>query len=401
MPLSEKTIAVVEKTAPAVAAAGPALTAAFYKRMFTNNPELKDVFNMAHQRDLAQPKALFNSIVAYATHLRDLSALGPAVEKIAQKHASFNIKPEQYQIVGYNLLKTIEAELNPGQDVLDAWGKAYEQLAQIFIKREEEIYAEVEGRRGGFRPTRPFIVAEKEKLSDLVMRFKLVPSDGKPVPKHRAGCYLAIFARHPSMEYQEIRQYSITSAPNEEYYEIALRRHDQGQVSRYMQDVVNVGDEVQLAPPFGDFFMETPKDATTPIALVSGGIGQTPMISMLRTLAESKAPNPVYWLHASHNSAVRAFLPTVRQIQDTALPQLKTYNWLSEVTAADKAGTDYDFAGHIDLAKVPALFASPATQFYFVGSDGFMQSVEAQLKAHGVSSDRIHYECFGPLKPLE
>nr|AFU73931.1 flavohemoprotein [Crithidia mellificae] len=401
MPLAEKTMQVVEATAPAVAAAGPQLTAAFYKRMFSNNPELKDIFNMAHQRNLAQPKALFNAVVAYATHLRDLGALGPAVEKIAQKHASFNIKPDQYQIVGYNLLKTIEAELNPGQDVLDEWGKAYEQLAQIFITREEQIYAEVEGRPGGWRPTRPFRVAEKEKVSDLITRFKLVAADGKPIVAHQPGRYLAIFARHPSMPFQEIRQYSIVSPPNEHYYEVALKRHDQGQVSRYMSDTVNVGDELQLAPPYGDFFLDMPADAATPIVLISGGVGLTPMLSMLRSLADAKATNPIYWVHAAHNSRVRAFAKEVRKTQAVALPQLKIYNWLSEVTPADKQGVDYDFQGHIDLAKIPELCANPATQYYFVGPDGFMKNVEHQLHSHNVAHDHIHYECFGPFNPVE
>lgn len=400
MPLAEKTIQVVEATAPAVAAAGPQLTAAFYKRMFGNNPELKDVFNMAHQRDLAQPKALFNAVVAYATHLRDLGALGPAVEKIAQKHASFNIKPDQYQIVGYNLLKTIEVELNPGQDVLDEWGKAYEQLAQIFIAREEQIYAEVEGRAGGWRPTRPFTVTEKEAVSDLITRFRLVPADGKPVVAHTPGRYLAIFARHPSMPYQEIRQYSIVSPPNEHYYEVAIKRHDQGQVSRYMTDVVHVGDQLQLAPPYGDFVLDVPESAATPIALISGGVGLTPMLSMLRSLAAAKSANPIYWVHSAHNSRVRAFADEVREIQAVALPQLKTYNWLSEVTPADKEGVDYDFQGHIDLAKVPPLCADPATRYYFVGPEGFMHNVEKQLKTHNVAQDRIHYECFGPFNPV-
>ncbi|KPA78298.1 bifunctional nitric oxide dioxygenase/dihydropteridine reductase 2 [Leptomonas pyrrhocoris] len=401
MPLAEKTIQVVEATAPAVAAVGPQLAASFYKRMFTNNPELKDVFIMAHQRNLAQPTALFNSVVAYATHLRDLGALGPAVEKIAHKHAAFNIKPAQYQIVGYNLLKTIEAELNPGQDVLDEWGKAYEQLAQIFITREEQIYAEVESSPGGWRPTRAFRVADKHRESDAITRFKLVPADGKPIAAHEPGRYLSIFVRHPSMPYQEIRQYSIVSPPSHEYYEVAIKRHDQGQVSRYMTDIVNVGDELQLAPPYGDFFLDLPKDTTTPIALISGGVGLTPMLSMLRSLAVTKATNPLYWVHAAHSKRVRAFADEVKETKAATLPQLKIYNWLSEVTPADKQGVDYDFQGHIDISKIPDFCANPATQYYFVGPDGFMKNVEKQLQSQNVGDDRIHYECFGPFNPIK
>lgn len=66
-----------------------------------------------------------------------------AVEKIAQKHASLNIKPEHYPIVGENLLAAIDELLSPGQEVLDAWGRAYGVLANIFIQREAEIYQKI------------------------------------------------------------------------------------------------------------------------------------------------------------------------------------------------------------------------------------------------------------------
>lgn len=399
MPLSEKTIATVEKTAPAIAAAGPTLIRHFYIRMFSNNPELKDIFNMAHQRELAQPKALFDAIVGYATHLRDLSAIHPLVERIAYKHTSFNIKPDQYKIVGSNLLKTIEEELNPGQEVLDAWAEAYAQLADVFIQREEEIYKEVESREGGWRPTRAFKVAAKNKESDLITSFRLVPADGKPTVAHRPGEYIAIFARHPTMQFQEIRQYSITSEPNNTHYDIALRRHDQGQVSQYMHDRINVGDELHIAPPYGDFFLEIPQDPATPIVLLSGGVGQTPVLSMLRTLVrDDTRERPVFWLHSAHNHAVHAFANVVADAKEQ-LPKLQSRVWLSEVTPEDRQGVDYDFQGHMDLSRTPEIFDSPAAQYYFVGPDGFMKNIEAQLRAKGVPQSHIHYECFGPFNP--
>lgn len=66
----------------------------------------------------------------------------PAVEKIAQKHTSFQIQPEQYNIVGGHLLATLDEMFSPWQEVLDAWGKAYGVLANVFINREAQIYSE-------------------------------------------------------------------------------------------------------------------------------------------------------------------------------------------------------------------------------------------------------------------
>ncbi|HBT29908.1 MAG TPA: NO-inducible flavohemoprotein, partial [Erwinia persicina] len=94
--LDSQTIATVKSTLPAIAALGPRLAAHFYQRMFSHNPELKDIFNMSNQSTGNQPEALFNAVCAYASHLDNLAALGPAVEKIAQKHTSFAIRPDQY-----------------------------------------------------------------------------------------------------------------------------------------------------------------------------------------------------------------------------------------------------------------------------------------------------------------
>jgi nitric oxide dioxygenase len=140
--LDAQTIATVKATIPLLVETGPKLTAHFYDRMFTHNPELKEIFNMSNQRNGDQREALFNAIAAYASNIENLPALLPAVEKIAQKHTSFQIKPEQYNIVGSHLLATLDEMFSPGQEVLDAWGKAYGVLANVFINREAQIYSE-------------------------------------------------------------------------------------------------------------------------------------------------------------------------------------------------------------------------------------------------------------------
>ncbi len=112
--LDAQTIATVKATIPLLVETGPKLTAHFYDRMFAHNPELKEIFNMSNQRNGDQREALFNAIAAYASNIDNLPALLPAVEKIAQKHTSFQIKPEQYNIVGSHLLATLDEMFSPG-----------------------------------------------------------------------------------------------------------------------------------------------------------------------------------------------------------------------------------------------------------------------------------------------
>ncbi|STD26437.1 bifunctional nitric oxide dioxygenase/dihydropteridine reductase 2 [Enterobacter asburiae] len=82
--------------------------------MFTHNPELKEIFNMSNQRNGDQREALFNAIAAYASNIENLAALLPAVEKIAQKHTSFQIQPEQYNIVGGPPAGNAGRDVQPG-----------------------------------------------------------------------------------------------------------------------------------------------------------------------------------------------------------------------------------------------------------------------------------------------
>lgn len=79
--LDAQTIATVKATIPLLVETGPKLTAHFYDRMFTHNPELKEIFNMSNQRNGDQREALFNAIAAYASNIENPPALLPAVEK--------------------------------------------------------------------------------------------------------------------------------------------------------------------------------------------------------------------------------------------------------------------------------------------------------------------------------
>ncbi|EFO61241.1 Flavohemoprotein lateral transfer candidate [Giardia lamblia P15] len=454
MALSEDTIKAVEATAGLIAAQGIEFTRAFYERMLTKNEELKDIFNLAHQRTLRQPKALLDSLVAYALsirrinelyelkgkdlpwtgHLAELQGFFSVAERVANKHTSVGIQPAQYQIVGAHLLATIEDRVTKDKAVLAAWGKAYEFLADLLIKREEEIYAETEGPEGGWRQTRTFRVEEKTRVNEVICRFRLVPAKGgASVVQHKPGQYLAIFVRNPELfQHQQIRQYSIMSAPNSAYYEIAVHKDGAGTVSRYLHDHVDTGDLLEVAPPYGDFFLryleageQTAADTqassefqmlqgravnfaaekTAPIVLISGGIGQTPLLSMLRFLAQKEGretARPIFWIHAAHDSRVRAFKEEVDAIREAALPSLRVVTFLSEVRATDREGEDYDFAGRINLDRIPELARLEAghanPHYFFVGPTGFMTAVEEQLRARSVPDDRIHFEMFGPFK---
>lgn len=395
--LDAQTIAVVKSTIPLLAETGPKLTAHFYDRMFNHNPELKEIFNMSNQRNGDQREALFNAICAYATHIENLAVLLPAVEKIAQKHTSFQIKPEQYDIVGGHLLATLDEMLSPGQEVLDAWGKAYGVLAGVFIHREAELYRASADKNGGWEGTRGFRIVEKEPKSALITSFELVPVDGKPVADYQPGQYLGVWLKPEGFAHQEIRQYSLTRKPDGKSYRIAVKREDLGQVSSWLHNHAQVGDEVHLAAPAGDFFMDI--SAQTPVTLISAGVGQTPMLAMLDTLAKNKHPAQVNWFHAAEQGAVHAFADEVKTL-GAQLPRFGQHVWYRTPSEADRTAAKFDSEGLMDLLAQEGEISAPDMQFYLCGPVIFMRFAAQQLVKLGIEQDRIHYECFGPHKVM-
>ena len=299
--------------------------------------------------------------------------------------------------MGGHLLATLDEMFSPGQEVLDAWGKAYGVLANVFINREAQIYSENANKNGGWEGTRPFRIVAKTPRSALITSFEFEPVDGGAVAEYHPGQYLGVWLKPEGFPHQEIRQYSLTRKPDGKGYRIAVKREDGGQVSTWLHNHANVGDVVHLAAPAGDFFMDVATD--TPVSLISAGVGQTPMLAMLDTLAKAHHTAQVNWFHAAENGDVHAFADEVKELGKT-LPRFSAHTWYREPNEADRAKGAFDSIGLMDLNKLEGAISDPAMQFYLCGPVGFMQFAAKQLVGLGVKNENIHYECFGPHKVL-
>lgn len=388
--LQQQHIDIIKNLVPLLEQTGPALTDHFYNRMFSHNPELKHIFNMSHQESGSQKAALFEAIAGYAKNLESLEVLQSAVERIAQKHTSFNVKPEMYKIVGHHLTETLReltGELFTA-DVEEAWTEAYQFLANIFINRENELYNERAAAKGGWQNGRQFIVKEKKIESELVKSFVFEPADKQGVIGYQVGQYLGIQLKPDELPFTEIRQYSLSDKPNGDSYRISVKRETHGVpgvVSNYLHDNVHVGDEVTLYAPAGDFYF---KDNQTPVVLVSAGVGVTPMQAMLEQLSSEQYSQDVYYLHACENKQQHSFAKRTEQLmQDN---QWQSYTWY----ASDEALAENQFTGLMNFDQVNLPFGQ--AHFYLCGPVGFMKFAKQQLLGQGVAESRIHYEVFGP-----
>ena len=300
--LSNAQRALIKATVPLLETGGEALITHFYRTMLGEYPEVRPLFNQAHQASGDQPRALANGVLMYARHIDQLQELGPLVAKVVNKHVSLQVLPEHYPIVGTCLLRAIREVLGEQiatDEVLEAWGAAYQQLADLLIEAEESVYAASAQADGGWRGVRRFRVARKQAESEEITSFYLEPVDGQPLLAFQPGQYIGL---RLDIDGEEVRRnYSLSAASNGREYRISVKREAGGRVSNHLHDRVAEGDELDLFPPAGDFVL---RDSDKPLVLITAGVGITPALAMLQEALPQARP-----IHPLRPAWRRACLP--------------------------------------------------------------------------------------------
>jgi len=396
--LTDATIHLVKATVPALQEHGLAITRRMYERMFQDEA-IRDLFNQSHHGETgSQPKALATAILAYAQNIDNLGALAPAVERIAQKHVGLNILPEHYPVVAEALLGAIKDVLGDAatDEILAAWGEAYWFLARILIGRETAIYNSLAAASGGWNGWRNFRIERKHRESELITSFLLRPEDGGPVLRHEPGQYLTFWLDIPGRHLLK-RNYSISSAPGNETYRISVKREPRGVASNWLHDHVEEGRILKVAPPAGEFVLN--RESPRPVVLLSGGVGLTPMMSMLEAVAEQGSNVPVHYVHGTLDGSTHAMKDHVRALAG-AHPNIKATTFYVEPRPQDRRGEDFDEPGLISVEWLEANTPLADADYYLCGPRPFLRAFVGGLAQAGVRSDRIHYEFFGPADEL-
>lgn len=394
--LDQETIQTLQATVEFLAEHGVEITSRFYQRMLSRHPELKNIFNLAHQHKGEQQQALANAVYGFAKHLENLPALEAEISRIAHKHVSLNIQAEQYAIVGENLLAAIHAVVTEKLDsatadaVTPAWGKAYWVLADILIATEEGLYQQTEQQQGGWRGLREFTITRTVTESQNVTSFYLSPVDNQPITRYQAGQYISVYVTLADGT-QQIRQYSLSDSYQADYYRISVKRD--GLVSSHIHDTWQVGTKVKLSPPAGDFTLQ--ENTNKSAVFLSAGVGITPMVSMVNQLL-SHAPNhkAITFVHGNKSAAEHSFQ---HYLQQTAAQQ----NDFKNITFyEDSANSNATYNGIVDLEKIKTQLPQDNADFYLCGPKPFMAAMYTTLTQWGIAPDHIHYEVFGSNKSL-
>ena len=250
---------------------------------------------------------------------------------------------------------------------------------------------------------RKFRVQRKEREVLGVHSFYLYPHDGKQLPPFLPGQYLTFQLRHPDEPKPLIRCYSLSDGPQRfEYYRVTIKKippppdkpdAPPGRSSSLFNDHVEEGDILGVKAPSGHFVLDTASEL--PIVLIGGGIGITPVFSMLSALTGWEMRREIWFFQGVRNGAEHVMKDELNALNQ-ANEHLHLHVCYSDPGEAEIEGEDYHHKGHVSVDLMKELLPSNNYAFYICGPPPMMESLTSGLKEWGVPDTDIHFEAFGP-----
>jgi len=234
------------------------------------------------------------------------------------------------------------------------------------------------------------------KESETVTSFILSPTDGHHLPLFQAGQFVVLRLRLDPDKPAVLRSYSLSDLPSADHLRISVKDELDGVGSSFLCKRTREGDVLDVSAPRGSF---TLVPGQSPVVLLSAGVGATPVMSMLHSLAAEKSQREIWWIYAARNSAEHPFA----EESNSLLKQLsrgRGYIVYSRPTAVDRLGINFDVAGHIDTALLERIGVPKGSDFYLCGPTSFLQNIRDGLRNWGVPAGDVHTEIFGSLEAI-
>jgi ferredoxin-NADP reductase len=251
------------------------------------------------------------------------------------------------------------------------------------------------------RPYRRFIVESVIAESESAKSFHLVPGDGLPLEEFRPGQHLPLRLSIPGRATPLFRCYTISNY-GDPFYRLTIKKElpppdrpgtPAGLSSSFFHEAIVSGAVVEAKPPSGTFWLDTAQQH--PIVMVAGGIGVTPMMSMLEALARAGAHRPVYFFFALRHSGDHVFKTRLHEIAER-FSGLRMKVFYEQIRPGDREHFDYHAVGRIDVLGIRAELPAGDSEYFLCGPSGMMKAISDDLLAHGVRAERIRTETFGP-----
>jgi len=220
--------------------------------------------------------------------------------------------------------------------------------------------------------------------------------DGQALRAGLPGQYIVLRLRPSPDAAPLFRSYSLSGPPSQEHYRISVKIEPNGAAGTYLRDVVRVGDVLEASQPRGSFILQS---GTCPVVLLSAGIGATPVLAMLYSLAGAHSPRQVLWLYGTKDREHHPFAAEVRQLM-RSLPNSVSQICYSSPASGDRVPQDFDTSGHLSQSVFDKVGVPRDADVYLCGPVRFMADMKMALAKSGVAAERIHVELFNGSEPI-
>ena len=259
-----------------------------------------------------------------------------------------------------------------------------------------------------WRDWRDFKIIQKQLESQEITSFYFQAIDGGALPDFKPGQFLTIKLDIPNQPRPVIRSYSFSDfARSQDYYRLSIKREGSpkdldvppGVASNFMHDGIAVGSVVACKPPNGKFFLEV--DNSTPVVLLSNGVGITPMVAMAKACATENPQRHVWFVHGARHGEYHAFREEMDALEES-YPNLHLHYCYSRARMEDSkmfhshGYADTQLIADTIIPEIEQVFGNSAgAEYYLCGSAAFMDSLIEGLAELGVAEDNVFFESFG------
>jgi ferredoxin-NADP reductase/MOSC domain-containing protein YiiM len=234
------------------------------------------------------------------------------------------------------------------------------------------------------------------KESNSVTSFILAPIDGQPLRLCQAGQFVVLRLLVDPAKPPVLRSYSLSDLPAVDHFRISVKNELNGIGSSFLCNRAREGDLLDVSAPRGSF---TLRPSQGPVVLLSAGVGATPVMSMLHSLAAERSQREVWWIYGARNRVDHPFAEESRSLLKQ-LSRGREYIVYSKPAATDQVGVDFDAPGHIDTALLGRIGVPQGGDFYLCGPPSFLQNMRDGLRDWGVAAENVHTEIFGSLEAI-
>jgi len=237
---------------------------------------------------------------------------------------------------------------------------------------------------------RVLAVTAIDRESADVLSVTMQSRDAQPLAAALPGQYVVV-RLHPTAGGSPLfRSYSLSGPPSTDRYRISVKIEPNGAAGTYLRDHLRAGDALDVSVPRGSFVLLS---GERPVVLLSAGIGATPVLAMLYSLAEAGSTRQVFWLHGARDGQHHPFAAEVRHLM-LALPHGRSHVCYSKPASHDTMTGDFQATGHLSRSVLDEVGVPRDADVYICGPTRFMAEMKEALAAVGVAADRIHIELF-------